>query len=221
MPFRRRGRSGAAIVEEAAEPPREPPPPDPDSSRWLVRLRSTGRERDDALKELHALLLRAARFAISSRGAVVPQLGREGLEDLATQAADDALVSILARLDDYRGESRFTTWAWKFAFLEALVAVRKRRWLDREIPLESEGWELLSRDRVAEPAAEEGELIAALKEAVEQALTPHQRSVFVALALNEVPADVLAERLGTTRGALYKTLHDARKRLRAHLEAEE
>jgi RNA polymerase sigma-70 factor (ECF subfamily) len=137
------------------------------------------------------------------------------------QAADDALVSVLAHLDDYRGESRFTTWAWKFAFLEALVAVRKRRWLDREIPLESEGWEMLSRDRAAEPGQNEGELLAALKRAVDQALTPHQRSVFVALALNEVPADVLAERLGTTRGALYKTLHDARKRLRAQLEAEE
>jgi RNA polymerase sigma-70 factor (ECF subfamily) len=120
-------------------------------------------------------------------------------------------------LDDYRGESRFTTWAWKFGFFEACVALRKRRWLGREIPLEHEGWAALSRDLLTHPDCDGHDLLTALKRGVEEVLTPHQRRVFVALALNEVPADVLAERLGTTRGALYKTLHDARKRLRAHL----
>lgn len=187
---------------------------DPDSRDWLSRLRATGSERDRALAELHELLLGAARFALSRRAS---QLGRVGLEDLALQAADDAVIAVLDRLNDFRGNSRFTTWAWKFAFYEASVAVRKRRWLGREVPVEADGWEALAREAPPDDRVEQGELLAALKTAVDEALTPHQRNVFVALALNEVPVDVLAERLGTSRGALYKTLHEARNRLRSEL----
>jgi RNA polymerase sigma-70 factor, ECF subfamily len=190
---------------------------DTESRAWLERLRGAGAARDAAHAELHALLVGAARFALSRSGS---QLSREGFDDLAVQAADDALVSILARLDDFRGESRFTTWAWKFAFYEASVAVRKRRWLGREIPVEDEGWEAVAREASPGRQVEEKELLAALRVAVAEALTPHQRSVFVALALNQVPVDVLADRLGTTRGALYKTLHEARSRLRAALAAQ-
>jgi len=190
---------------------------DPESRAWLERLSGTGPARDAALSELHGLLVGAARFALSRS---VTQLSREGFDDLAVQAADDALVSILARLDDFRGDSRFTTWAWKFAFYEASVAVRKRRWLGREIPVEDDGWDAVAREASPGRQVEQMELLAALRLAVAEALTPHQRSVFVALALNQVPVDVLAERLGTTRGALYKTLHEARNRLRAALAAQ-
>ena len=189
---------------------------DAESRAWLERLRATGPEHERALAELHELLLGAARFALSRRGA---QLGREGTDDLAVQAADDALLAVLARLDDYRGESRFTTWAWKFAFYEALVAVRRRSWLGREVPVEDDGWEALGREVGPDVHVEQTELLDALRKAVESRLTPHQRTVFAALALNQVPVDVLAERLGTTRGALYKTLHEARNRLRAELAA--
>src|ERR1051326_1457379 len=189
---------------------------DPDSRDWLARLRATGPERERALAELHELLLGAARYALSRRSS---ELGRVGFDDLAVQAADDALIAVLARLDDYRGESRFTTWAWKFAFYEACVAVRKRGWLGREVPVEAEGWAALVRRAAPDDRLEQAELFAGLKRAVAKALTPHQRRVFAALALNEVPVDVLAERLGTTRGALYKTLHEARNRLRAELAA--
>jgi RNA polymerase sigma-70 factor (ECF subfamily) len=191
--------------------------PDRESRVWIERLSGSGADRVAALEELHALLLGAARFALSKGGR---QLSREGFDDLAVQAADDALVSILARLGEFRGESRFTTWAWKFAFYEASVAVRKRRWLGREIPVENEGWDAIARDASPACQVEQLELLAALKVAVDQVLTAHQRSVFVALALNQVPVDVLAERLGTTRGALYKTLHEARSRLRAALAAQ-
>ena len=190
-------------------------PADRDSRAWLSRLRATGAERDEALAELHELLLGAARFALSRRAA---QVGREGFDDLATQAADDALLAVLHRLDDFRGDSRFTTWAWKFAFFEACVAVRKRGWLSREVPLEQEGWESLRAQTGPDLSVEEAEVLAALRRATDEVLTPHQRSVFVALALNEVPIDVLAERLDTNRGALYKTLHDARRKLRNELE---
>jgi RNA polymerase sigma-70 factor (ECF subfamily) len=144
----------------------------------------------------------------------------EELDDLATQAADDALVAILAKLHTFRGASRFITWAYKFALLEAGVRVRRRAWQGREVVLEPESWPSFEDDRPpVESGPEAAELLSALKVAVDEALTPHQRSVFNALALNEVPIDVLAERMDTTRGALYKTLHDARAKLRAELVA--
>jgi len=187
---------------------------DLDSRAWLSRLCASGVDRDRAIAELHQLLLGAARFALSRRAS---QVGREGFDDLATQAADDALVAVLDRLDDYRGESRFTTWAWKFAFYEACVALRRRRWLGREVPFEDERWEALGHEAGPEVSVEQTEVLVALRRAADEVLTQHQRAVFVALALNEVPVDVMAERLGTTRGALYKTLHDARERLRTEL----
>jgi RNA polymerase sigma-70 factor (ECF subfamily) len=132
------------------------------------------------------------------------------------QAADDALMAVLRKLDTYRGQSRFTTWAYKFALLEAGVRLRRRAWQDREVVLEPESWTALA-ERAAGPAerAEEAELLARVIAAIRDDLSPHQRCVLLALAVEGVPIDVLAERLGTTRGALYKTLHDARRKLRA------
>jgi RNA polymerase sigma-70 factor (ECF subfamily) len=148
----------------------------------------------------------------------LPHLRGDELEDIALEAADDALMSVLARLDDFRGASRFTTWAHKFALLEAAVKLRKRAWQAREVPLEPESWSVLASARLRpEDELEQGELLAAVQRAIAEVLTPHQRRVLVALALNGVPIDVLADRLGTTRGALYKTLHDARRKLRQHL----
>jgi RNA polymerase sigma-70 factor, ECF subfamily len=143
-------------------------------------------------------------------------------EDLAQQSANDALVAILGKLDDFRGESRFTTWAYKFALYEAAAKVRKRTWQGREVPLSDEAWPLIidSHQRTAQQGAETAELLAAVRDGIEHQLTPHQREVLVAIALNEVPIDVLAERLNSTRGAIYKTVHDSRQKLRAGLAAE-
>jgi RNA polymerase sigma-70 factor, ECF subfamily len=191
---------------------------DPESREWLRTLRGEGRERDDAVQRLHELLLRAARFECARRRPSLPHLRGNDLDDIANQAADDALVSILARLDRFRGASRFTTWAYKFALLEAAVKLRRRAWQGREIPLEPESWSLFAGvGGEPEASAEQSELLRTLQRAIADVLTPHQRRVLVALALNGVPIDVLAERLNTTRGALYKTLHDARRKLRAHL----
>jgi RNA polymerase sigma-70 factor (ECF subfamily) len=206
--------SGASPVATAT------PPLDPESREWLDDLRSVGAARDEALARLHALLLKAARFEVARRRASLPHLRGNDFDDVAMQAADDALMSVLGRLDDFRGASRFTTWAYKFALLEAAVKLRRRAWQGRELPLEPGSWEqLASRLPAPEDEAEQHDLLAAVRTGVDEALTPHQRRVFVALALNGVPIDVLAERLSTTRGALYKTLHDARARLRAHLAA--
>ncbi len=192
---------------------------DEESRAWLQSLRAEGATRDDAIARLHELLLRAARFEVSRRRAGLPHLRGDDLDDLAVQAADDALVSVLRRLDDFRGASRFTTWAYKFALLEAAVKLRKRAWQGKEIPLESETWSSISSSGL-EPdvEAEQSELLKVLQHAIAEVLTPHQRRVLVALAIDGVPIDVLAERLETTRGALYKTLHDARRKLRTHLE---
>jgi RNA polymerase sigma-70 factor (ECF subfamily) len=128
-------------------------------------------------------------------------------------------MSVLRRLDDFRGASRFTTWVYKFAVFEASSKLRKRAWQGREVPLEPEGWGRFSSTSLGPDAeAEQSELLVMLQNAIAEVLTPHQRSVLVALALNGVPIDVLAERLNTNRGALYKTLHDARRKLRQHLD---
>ena len=194
-----------------------PRPLDPESLEWLEALRE---RQDDAVHRLHELLLRAARFEVSRRRAALPHLRGGDFDDLAQQAADDALVAVLARLDSFRGLSRFTTWAYKFALLEAAVKLRTRAWQDREVPLEPETWSLFSSEGLEpEDRLEQSELLETVQRAIAEVLTPHQRRVLVALALNGVPIDVLAERLGTTRGALYKTLHDARRALRRHLEA--
>jgi RNA polymerase sigma-70 factor, ECF subfamily len=199
-------------------PPAARPPLDLESRAWLSDLRAAGATREAATERLHALLLRAARFEIARRRPTLPHLRGNELEDIASEAAADALMSVLRRLDDFQGASRFTTWAYKFALLEAAVKLRKRAWQGREIPLEPEGWEIYS-SRAPGPAAttEQSELLTAVQGAIAEVLTSHQRSVLVALTLNGVPIDVLAERLNTNRGALYKTLHDARRKLRKHL----
>jgi RNA polymerase sigma-70 factor (ECF subfamily) len=188
------------------------------SAEWLAALRADGAGRERAIAELYDLLLRAARFEVGRRRAALSFVRGEELEDIATQAADDALMAVLAKLDDFRGESRFTTWAYKFALLEAGVKLRRRAWQGREVNLDAEGWSgFPAGGDSAQEELERSELLGALRGAIEDSLTAHQRRVFVALALDEVPIDVLSERLDTTRGALYKTLHDARRALRAEL----
>jgi RNA polymerase sigma-70 factor (ECF subfamily) len=193
---------------------------DAESRAWLTALDEDAPDRDAAVERLHALLLRAAHFELARRRSALAQVRGEEIHDFAMQAADDALMAILRKLDQYRGESRFTTWAYKFALLEASVKVRRRAWRDREVPLEPDAWSLIPDQTLAPEAAVEGaELIGAVRVAISERLTAHQRNVLVALAINGVPIDVLAERLGSTRGALYKTLHDARRKLRGELAA--
>jgi RNA polymerase sigma-70 factor (ECF subfamily) len=193
---------------------------DRESQDWLDRLDPGNPDREAGIAALHALLLRAARFEVNRRRAAFPNSRGDDREDLAQQSADDALIAVLAKLDDFRGASRFTTWVYKFALLEAASKTRRRAWQERELPIETKNWDLIA-DAGSTPDRdlETKELFEALKEAIEGDLTPHQREVLVAVTLNDVPIDVLAERLSTTRGALYKTIHDARRRLRFALAA--
>jgi RNA polymerase sigma-70 factor (ECF subfamily) len=168
------------------------------------------------------MLLRAARFELGRRRAMLAGTSRETIDDLAMQSADDALSAILRKLDSYRFESRFTTWAYKFAILEAAVRTRRRAWEQRELPIDPQDWSTLPAQAL-DPVedVETRERVRAIVHAIQTELSSHQREVLSALVLGDVPIDVLAERLGTTRGALYKTLHDARRKLRTAIGADD
>lgn len=187
---------------------------------WHLDLQAQGARRDEAVARLHGLLLRAARFEVFRRRGSLPQLSAFELDELAEEAAGDAAISVLRRLGDFRGESSFRTWAYKFALLEASVKVRRRAWRDREITLEPEHWEGLAHAGPGpDDDAENAALLDAVRDGIRTALTPRQRQVLVSAVLEAVPIDVLAERLGSNRNALYKVLHDARRRLREHVAA--
>jgi RNA polymerase sigma-70 factor, ECF subfamily len=200
----------------------QPLSPQQESAEWIAALGGPPAVREPALARLHELLLRAAHFELGRRRNALAAVPHEELDDLAAQAADDAMVAILAKLDTFRGASRFTTWAYKFALLEAAVKARRRAWQDREVLVDPDAWPAVRDDGPsAHQVLEDAELLRAVRDAMRTSLTRHQREVFTALALNGVPIDVLADRLGTTRGALYKTLHDARKKLRAAIGGEQ
>ena len=206
------------MATAVAEPTQVADRMDFESQRWVERLRPESRDRDAAIAELREVLLRAARFEVRRRCDRLSEIRGGDQEDLAQQSAADALLAILSKLDDFRGQSKFTTWAYKFALYEAAAKIRKRAWQGRELPLEAEEWPQVPDPGLAPHGeVEMNDLLATIREEIETSLTPRQREVLVALALNEVPIDVLAERLDSTRGALYKVLHDARKRLRTAL----
>ncbi|MGH3002565.1 MAG: RNA polymerase sigma factor [Gaiellaceae bacterium] len=191
---------------------------DPDSRRWLVQLRSDGAIRDRAQRRLHELLLRIAYTRLLPRR---DQLRSDVVDELALDAADHALVLVLGHLDDFRGASRFTTWACQFAVTEVSVVLRRHRRQRRELPVEPETLVLLAGTRSGpERELEQEDLLRRVCTGVNGALTVRQRQVLLALAVDGTSSQVLAASLGTNTGALYKTLHDARCKLRACLAAQ-
>jgi RNA polymerase sigma-70 factor (ECF subfamily) len=193
---------------------------DQESAAWVGDLAAAGPTREAAGARLHALLLRVARAESARRRASLPDRTREEVDDLCVQAANDALMAILRKLGEFRGAARFTTWACKFVIFEISTRLRRHAWRARRIESDDAVWETLP-DGAAPPLAalQDAEVMAALRHAVRNELTERQRQVFQAVALEEVPIDVLAERLGSSRGAVYKVLHDARAKLRQVLVA--
>jgi RNA polymerase sigma-70 factor, ECF subfamily len=194
--------------------------PDRETERWVEHLRPGQPRRDPTVAKLRDLLLRGAIHELSRRRGQLPSIRGPEFDDLAHQAADDALMNILARLEDFRGRSRFTTWAYKFVMFEVSAKVARHAW-QRQPPC----WQEAVFDHVSDCFAappgdrfEQRERFAALSAAIGE-LTERQREVFVAIALNDVPMDVLALRLGTNRNAVYKNLFDARRNLRARMAA--
>jgi RNA polymerase sigma-70 factor (ECF subfamily) len=196
---------------------------DEESRAWARALKATGAERDLALGRLHDLLLRGAYSEAGRRRARYSEIDGAELDDICRQAADDAVVAVTRKLDSYRGTSRFTTWAYGFVVLEVSVKLRRHAWRGGAIPTADDDatWDrLATRGTAAQAKVESAELLRALRLAVGEELSQRQREVFVAVALNDVQIDVVAEQLRSTRGAVYKVLHDARRKLRLRLERE-
>jgi len=193
---------------------------DTESADWVDRLCARGRDHDSAVRDLHALLVRAARREVGRRAAGTKVAGRE-LDDLATQAADDATYAVLAKVDLFRGESRFTTWAYRFVVLEVSHKVGRHFWGQPRAELTQEDWNRMPGVVGVSPdvVTEARELAGAVRRAVEDDLTDHQRRVFEDVVLRGIPLDALAVRHDTTRNALYKTMFEARRRIRARLVA--
>ncbi len=193
---------------------------DPDSQRWVRSLTGTGEQRETALARLHEMLLRIAQSELRRRGGQLRITGPE-LDDLAYQAAADAMLAVIAKIGRFRGESRFTTWAYKFVIFEVSAKVGRHFWRHPAVSMDAGDWDRLPDRFGLEPAreAERRQMADAVRRAVDEHLTPRQRQVFAAIVLDGVPLDALAAELGSTRNAIYKTMFDARRKLRAALVA--
>jgi RNA polymerase sigma-70 factor (ECF subfamily) len=213
-------REMSSVIRVADDGPASPVQLDPESAGWLGALAGAGPQREAALTRLHEMLVRIAQRECRRRG---PQLRITGpeLDDLAYQAAADAVMAITRKLAQFRGESRFTTWAYKFVIFEVSDKIGRHFWQNPPVPLDAEDWDKLPDRFGFEPAhqAEWRDLLAALRRAVDTELSPRQRQVFIAIMVNAVPLDALAIELSSNRNAIYKMMFDARRKLRAALAA--
>jgi RNA polymerase sigma-70 factor (ECF subfamily) len=193
---------------------------DRESERWIEQLRPGHPRRDQTVATLHELLLRVAFHELSRRRGQLGSIRGPEFDDLAQQAADDALVNVLARLDEFRALSRFTTWVYKFVMFEVSSKVARHAWRRQPPSLHEAVFDQVPDSLAPRPGdrLEQREQLKALSSAIGE-LTERQREVFVAIALNDVPIDVLALQLDTNRNAIYKNLFDARRSLRARLAA--
>jgi RNA polymerase sigma-70 factor, ECF subfamily len=221
----RGGPNGNAVTVEpsstgAGSSPRMSAGLDGASRHWVEQLRVGHPRHDQTVRSLHGVLRRVALFELSRRRHQLRSVTGPEFEDVAQQAAGDALVTVLGKLNEFRGLSRFTTWAYKFVVFEVSTKVARHAWR-RQPP----GVEALPADELPDPLArrpedwlEQRAQLDALSRAIGE-LTDRQREVFVAIALNDVPIDVLAVKLGSNRNGIYKNLFDARRRLRARMAA--
>ncbi len=204
-------------MECASVPAREL---DDESSAWLRRLGGDGRDRAAAERDLHRQLVRIALAEVRRRQPGTTVAGPE-LDDIAYQAAADAMLAILAKLGDFRGESRFTTWAYRFVILEVSSKLGRHYWRRPPVALDAAQWERLP-DRFGldpERHAEAAAVLAEVRRVVEEEMTDHQRRVFTAIVVDGIPLDALAAKLGLRRNALYKVVFDARRKIRRALAA--
>jgi RNA polymerase sigma-70 factor (ECF subfamily) len=194
---------------------------DEESAGWLSRLAGEGSAaRPAAERELHARLLRIALAEVRRRSASTPVTGPE-LDDLAHQAAGDAMLAILAKLAEFRGESRFTTWAYKFVILEVSSKLGRHYWRNPPVALDAAQWERFPDRLGLDPhqQAEAAGIVAEVRRVVDTELTAHQRRIFIAIVVDGIPLNALAEKLDLQRNAIYKVIFDARRKIRRALTA--
>ena len=194
---------------------------DAESADWVRRLSAgDGSGRREAEGELHARLVRIALAEVNRRSGSTAVTGPE-LTDVAHQAADDAMLAIVAKLKDFRGESRFITWAYRFVILEVSAKLGRHYWRNPPVVLDAGQWENLP-DRLGinpEQHAEAASILAEVRRVVQDELTAHQRRIFVAVVVDGIPLDALAARLSLQRNAVYKVIFDARRKIRRALVA--
>ncbi len=189
---------------------------DLDSREWIRQLRDRGPAGVQAARRLHELLLRVSYTRLLHTRTICQQ----DVDEIALEAADEALVAVLMHLDRFRGDSRFTTWACRLALNHVTAALRTRHRWRSELPAESDVITRAAGTRASVERHEEDlELLDVVCHAINGALSARQREVLLVLAIDGGSPDALAKRLGTSVGALYKSLHDARRRLRTHVAA--
>ena len=195
---------------------------------WLYDLKASGTAQEAAIADLRNILLRAVLFLFSRNLGDFGGLARNEILQIAEDCAQEALIAVMNHLSDFRGDSKFTTWAYKFAINIALMTARRERWkgvsLD-QLSLSDDGapFEWMMRDKAPglapDQSAMQGEVREIIQEVIEHDLTDKQRRVLLMMVFNEVPMDEVVRRLGTNRNAIYKTLHDARRKLKNGLQA--
>jgi RNA polymerase sigma-70 factor, ECF subfamily len=188
------------------------------NSEWLTALREAGRIQEAALAVLRRDLIGAIKSYLAKEGHLHPDEARH----LAEDCAQEAILIIQAKLDSFRGESRFTTWAFSIAIRVVLGELRRRRWQEAAVETAQLG-QVVPDWPIDEPGPERSlqqrEAWAALTQLIETALTPLQRTALIAHVFQEMPLDLVAEWLGSNRNSLYKLIHDARQRLKQALLA--
>jgi RNA polymerase sigma-70 factor (ECF subfamily) len=198
------------------------------NEEWLHDLRESGPAQENAIADLQGILLRAVLYLFNRNLGELSALAREDILRLAEDCAQEALIAIMNHLSDFRGDSKFTTWAYKFAVNIALMAARRERWrgvsldqlsssedstfFERSMPDKSPGPTL-------DQSAMQGEVREIIQEVIERDLTDKQRRVLVMMVFNEVPMDEVVREFGTNRNAVYKLLHDARRKLKSGLQS--
>jgi RNA polymerase sigma-70 factor, ECF subfamily len=195
------------------------------NEEWLEELNAA---QEAAIADLRNLLLRAVLFLFSRNLSDFERMARDEILQLAEDCAQDALIAVLNHLSDFRGDSKFTTWAYKFAINTALVTARRQRWKGRsldQLSFSMDGslskWLVQDKSTGLTPdqSAMQSEIREMIREVIEQDLTDKQRRVLIMMVFNEIPMDEVARRLDTNRNAIYKLLHDARRKLKNRLQA--
>jgi RNA polymerase sigma-70 factor (ECF subfamily) len=194
------------------------------NEEWLTQLRSAGPDQQEAIEDLRRALERAALFYIRRRAPGLKGAATDELESLAEDAAQEATLQVLDKLDSFRGESRFLTWASAIAVGRAMTALRRRLWQDVSLDRMPDGWQEPADSAISgngwehpDLAAERREMWEVIRDVVASELTQRQRDVLNQVVLNGANAEEVAERMGTSPGALYKMTHDARRKLKAGL----
>jgi RNA polymerase sigma-70 factor (ECF subfamily) len=197
------------------------------NQEWQQELRGSGSVQEAAISDLRELLLRAALYFFSRNLGDFQGLGRDETLQRAEDCAQDALIAVLEHLSDFRGDSKFTTWAYKFAINIAMVTARRERWkqvsLDELAADDGNSIDKLMQDISAvispEQTALQSEVQLIIQDVISHDLTEKQRHVLLLMLIHDVPLDEVVRHLGSNRNAVYKMLHDARRKMKSSLGA--